>query len=504
MPCCPPPSNKKHRKRKRRVHRRSEPRSAPADDFLADDTLEKVLVEDNPDTDQPLQNIIEPIPSPQQNLGEIKYRDSVSYSKRSNPRVQKTSPQSDRASLEKVKAIEIIEEKSEILAHHSPEQTQKVVNLKDQYPERKISVKKPQEYKSLMPKQVKKTGPHKISVNIQILGRGRLISIPTKNTDTVFELRFKIFDRTRILPTNQILVHQSRELPLQKQLLECGIEDHSEIDVTDQGKDITEYIIEVTDAKTVRKLKSELEKLKIALLEAKNMSTAKLRQNDWSHASRLVENARALEEEKAQKEQELKEIHKRHMKGFRQLHVKIMMLLAEKRKSAAEYSNIKRDLIIAAQKNEVVRVRRIAEKLMIQFVRHDGCERELLLLESVVPDMVNAARDSTNVEDVNEKSAETSKKPPFQDVYQYQQSETYKSGDLGRVKSRGQTADVDGRLYTTNRGYQQPTTYNEQFVPVATRYYEPQPQPYDQYGQQNVPGLRYVSGGAGDAGAYYN
>jgi len=504
MPCCPPPSKKKHRKRKRRVHRRSEPRSAPADDFLADDTVEKVLGEDNPDTDKPVQNIIEPIPLPQQSLGDIKYRDSVSYSKQSNSRVTKTSPQSDQASLDQVKAIETIQEKSEVLALHSPEPTAKVVDLQDQYPKRKISITKPQEYRTLIPRQVKKTGPHKISVNIQISGRGRLITVPTKNTDTVFELRFKIFDRTRILPTNQILVHHSRELPLQKQLSECGIEDHSEIDLTDQGKDITEYIIEVTDAKTVRKLKSELEKLNIALLEAKKMSTAKLRQNDWSHASRLVENARALEEEKAQKEKYLKEIHQRHMKGFRQLHVKIMMLLTEKRKSAAEYSNIKRDLIIAAQKNEVVRVRKIAEKLMIQFVRHDGCERELLLLESVVPDMVHAARDSTNVEDVKEKNSETNKKPPFQDVYQYQQSETYNSVDYGRVKSRGQTADVDGRLYYSNRGYQQPTTHNGQFVPVGTRYFEPQPQPYEQYGQQNVPGLQFISGGAGDAGAYYN
>lgn len=504
MQCCPPPSKKNRRKRRRRVQRRSEPRAAPADDYLADDTVEKVLVEDIRETDQPVQNIIEPIPLPQQNIGDIKYVDSVSYSKRSNSGVQKVSPQAAPASPEKVEAIEIVEEKSEVLAHHSPEPTPKVEDLQEQYPERKISVKKPQEYRSLIAKQVKKTGPHKISVNIQILGKGRLIAIPTKNTDTVFELRFKIFDRTRILPTNQILVHHGRELPLQKQLLECGIEDHSEIDLTDQATDITEYIIEVTDAKTVRKLKSELEKLNIALLEAKKMSTAKLRQNEWSLASRFVENARNLEVEKAQKEEDLKQIHQKHMKGFRQLHVKIMMLLAEKRKSAAEYVKIKRDLISAAQKNEVVRVRGIAEKLMIQFVRHDGCERELLLLESVVPDMVNAARDSTNVEDFNEKNVETNKKPPFQDVYQYQQSETYNGGDQGRVKSRGQTADVDPRLYSTSRRYQQPTTYNGQPVLSGTQYYEPQPQSYEQYGQQYDPGLRYISGGAGDAGAYYN
>jgi len=190
------------------------------------------------------------------------------------------------------------------------------------------------------------------------------------------------------------------------------------------------------------------------------------------------------------------------MKGFRQLHVKIMMLLAEKRKSAAEYSKIKRDLISAAQKNEVVRVRGIASKLMTQFVRHDGCERELLLLESVVPEMVNAARGT--IVEFNEQNAEVNMKPPLQDVYQYQQSETYNSGDHGRIKPRGQPADADSRLYSTNSRFQQPTTYDGQHVPNGVPYFDPQAKPYQQHGQQYDPGVRYVSGGAGDTGAYYN
>merc|ERR1719204_1353487 len=106
------------------------------------------------------------------------------------------------------------------------------------------------------------------------------LSIPTNTTDTVFELRFRIFEATRILPTNQILVYRRKELPLQKQLGECGVEDRSHIELTDHGKDITEYIIEITDAKNVRKLKSDLRKLEYDLKETKKKSTDKLRQNE--------------------------------------------------------------------------------------------------------------------------------------------------------------------------------------------------------------------------------
>merc|ERR1719266_592753 len=131
--------------------------------------------------------------------------------------------------------------------------------------------------------------------------------------------------------------------------------------------------------------------LEYDLKEAKKKSTDKLRQNEWADASQLVDKARVLEVKRNKKMEDLTEIHEKHKKGFRQLHVKIMRLFSEKRKSSAEYAKLKRDLMVAIQKNEVLRSREIVEKIMIQFIRHDGCERELMLLEAFVPDMVEAA-----------------------------------------------------------------------------------------------------------------
>merc|ERR1719419_443657 len=154
---------------------------------------------------------------------------------------------------------------------------------------------KREEYRSSTPEVRKYVVPQKISVIVQEAGSIEPKTIATNTSDTVFELRFKIFEKTRILPTNQILVFRTRELQLQKQLGECGIEDRSHIELTDHGKDITEYIIEITDAKTVRQLKSDLRKLEYDLKEAKKKSTDKLRQNEWTDASQLVDKARVLE-----------------------------------------------------------------------------------------------------------------------------------------------------------------------------------------------------------------
>jgi hypothetical protein len=527
MICSQPGSKKNRGKRKRkRVRRQGYDRSAPPEEFLNAEAAEKVYVANKLEAAKPEQNTFDAIPLSHQEISDAKNRNVVSYSKASDDFALNTIPEPDQAtviknqesvkysqgsealahvaishqltSVEEAQTIEAKEEKSEVFLCHSPEATPTIVETED-YQVRNLSPEIDWEYRSLTPKRKTKVSRKKISVNVQILGKRRLLSIPTNTMDTVFELRFKIFEGTRILPTNQILSYKSRELPLQKQLFECGIEDHTYIELTDQGGDITEYIIEVTDAKTVRKLKSELKNLENALWEKKNLSAERLNQNEWIAASRLLEIAREIEVKKARKESELTLMHERHKKGFRQLHVKIMMLVSEQRRSASEYQKLKRDLMLATQKDEVLRVRDISEKLVVQFVRHDGCERELLLLESVVPDMVRAVAGTAKDESWNEQKTIT-KSPPSRDVYQYENVETY-PGKRGRVKPRGQAADVDNRLYyPPHNTYRQPA-YNGQTVPSMVRY--SQPQAYAQYQQPYQPRLQYVSGAARNAGVYY-
>merc|ERR1719150_2178911 len=116
----------------------------------------------------------------------------------------------------------------------------------------------------------------------------------------------------------------------------------------------------------------------------------------------MVQEAQVLERKKQKRQKELEEIHEKHKQGFRQLHVKIMRLFSEKRKSCAEYARLKRELLSAVQRNEVLRSKEIVNDLMVQFIRHDGCERELMLLEAFVPDMVEAGGGAAERERENE------------------------------------------------------------------------------------------------------
>merc|ERR1719193_2811644 len=227
---------------------------------------------------------------------------------------------------------EVVEEKHDVVQPQNVEEPKPppapiAVDPQEYYPVRRPSEEKQEEYRlpkqeqyremkreerrSSTPEVRKYVVPQKISVIVQEAGSIEPKSIATNTSDTVFELRFKIFEKTRILPTNQILVFRTRELPLQKQLGECGIEDRSFIELTDHGKDITEYIIEITDAKNVRKLKADLRKLEYDLKEAKKKSTDKLRQNEWADASQLVDKARVLEVKRNKKMEELKKIQKK-------------------------------------------------------------------------------------------------------------------------------------------------------------------------------------------------
>jgi len=236
-----------------------------------------------------------------------------------------------------------------------------------------------------------KTPSQNISIRVHQAGDSKSIRVLTNTINPVFELRFKIFEATRILPSNQVLKFENRVLPLQKQLGECMIFDGARLDLTDEGEAITEYLIEITDAKNVRKLKTELRALEDELLQAKKRSTDKLKENDWERTFRLVQDAQALELRKAKKVEELTKIHRKHKKGFRQLHSKIRRLFSEKAKTSADYKELKQSLMASVQRNEILRSKIIVADLMEQFVRHDGCKRELMLLEAFVPDMVQKA-----------------------------------------------------------------------------------------------------------------
>lgn len=524
MSCCEPLSKNccGTKRRRKRVDRRvSRQPSQRPEDFLDyriagnDSVVQLVKV------DEPEKKITEPIPAPQVVTSDFTIGELEDSNVPGTLNHYAHSP--DPVSFEEVKKDKV----SEVSAHRTSEHTPAVVKSWDGYPAQKLSVERQEEIstqtptpirtrtstpirtrtqtpirtRSPTPKKLKNVGPQKISVNVQVPGERRLLSIPTDTTDTVFELRFKIFATTRILPTNQVLLHRGRELPLEKQLWESGISDHSEIQLTDLGKDITEYIIEITDAKTVKKLKFDLKKIENDLADAKKMTNDKLRQNDWDEASRLVNNARVLEVEKAKKEEELKQIHYRHKKGFRELQAKVKMLASEKCRSAVEYAKLKHDLTVAVQKNEVLRVRDISDKLMIQFVGHDGCERELQLLESVVPEMVKAVGGTSN-EGFTEQKAESKKSSPARNLYQSEHVETYSPNKLSEVMPRGRTTEAENRLYVQDARYQEPYSYREHMVPGGIQYFTPQR--YVQYRQQYPPAAHLISGGAGDPGAYYN
>jgi len=554
--CCKPVKKKRRRRKGNRVRRRDDPISPePVEDagFLDDRDAEEEFAQETfiAEVDRPLNNVIEPIPMPEQVPTTLLHVDTVSYSKSksadplpnfSNPKPNRVSQEASNVESEEriitTTIDEVEEEKKNVLDTPyvnvvKPPPVPVVVSAQEYYPARKPSVEKQEEYKlpereeyrkpkrakymeikrgeprDHTPEIKKYVAPQKISVIVQETGSIEPKSIATNTSDTVFELRFKIFEKTRILPTNQILVFRTRELPLQKQLGECGIEDRSYIELTDHGKDITEYIIEITDAKTVRQLKSDLRKLEYDLKEAKKRSTDKLRQNEWSDASRLVDNARVLEVKKNKKVEELKEIHEKHKKGFRQLHVKIMRLFSEKRKSSAEYAKLKRDLMVAIQKNEVLRSREIVEKLMIQFIRHDGCERELMLLEAFVPDMVEAAGGTRDDGLEDPRDRETKKTPPPRDINQYEPP-VKPYGDITerpRAVPRGQVIYGEDRYYPQSGRYRPSNAYQEPMGPARDQWAEPyyEPQPARQYDRQYEPvPQQFISGGEGDPGAYYH
>jgi len=508
--CCRPVKKKRRRRRRKGGGRRGDPKPEPVEDavFLDEEPVQNVFAQENVMVDRPSHNIIDPLPMAHQEPSGLRLADSITYSNvaeplaLADPLALVPPPHENRETVEveservNTTLLELEEEKREVVEPYQPPVVEPPVPaaLEAKYPPREFSVEKHEEYRNPTPEVKRYILPQKISVNVYEAGRSDPLLIPTNTTDTVFELRFRIFEATRILPTNQILVHKTRELQLQRQLGECGIEDRSEIELTDHGKDITEYIIEITDAKNVRQLKSDLRKLEYDLKDAKKRSADKLRQNEWNDASRLVDSARMLEVRKSKKVEELKEIHEKHKNGFRQLHVKIMRLFSEKRKSAAEYAKLKIDLIAATQKNEVLRSREIVEKLMIQFIRHDGCERELMLLEAFVPDMVEAAGSGARDE------GETKKTPSPRDFPQYApEKPQYNSG---RPAPRGQPLYDEDRYYTPDARYRQQPAYQEQPTPGRDQwgdaYYEPQPQ------RQYEPAPQFISGGEGDPGAYYH
>jgi len=508
---------------KRKKRRRSGKRVRRKDPGILGYQEEEDLAQEILSVDRPDHNIIEPIPmtDPAQTVN--LNTDSVSYSKSPDPPVHMPPPHPNRISQSNpdfkrnemvmtdtlVGAVE--EEKKEVVRNFDlikPVREPAFVDSQDYYPvpreskarrkDRQVDFTKRVEYRSRTPEIKKIVVPQMISVNVLQAGCRQPKIIATNTSDTVFELRFKIFESTRILPTNQILAFRARELPLDKQLGECGIEDRSYVELTDHGKDITEYIIEITDAKAVLQLKSDLRKLEDDLMEVKKRSTDMLRQNEWIDASRLVGMARVLEVKKTKKLEELKEIHQRHKNGFRQLHIKIMRLFAEKRKSSAEYAKLKDDLVGAIHKNQVLRSRDIIENLVIQFICHDGCERELMLLEGLVPDMVEAARVGIRNEGLDDPSGETKKTPSPRDL-----TECEPPVIQARPMPRGQGVYGEEQYYVQNGRYSTAPVFQEAtIVPARGQwtegYYEPQPLiQFEPVAQQ------LVSGGMGDPGAYY-
>jgi len=467
--------------------------------------------------DRPDHNIIEPIPMTEQAPTAKLNIDSVSYSKTADPPVRIPLPHPNRASQfdadferdERImtKTVEAREEEEKDVVKTA--RTPAFVDSQDYYPVhreskpkrkyRQMDFTKRVEYRSQTPEVKKIVVPQKISVNVLEAGCRQPHIITTNTSDTVFELRFKIFEKTRILPTNQILVFRARELSLHKQLGECGIEQSSYVELTDHGKDITEYIIEITDAKAVLQLKFDLRKLEDDLQEVKKKSADKLSQNEWNDAFRLVDIARVLEVKRTKKVEELKGIHEKHKNGFRQLQIKIMRLFSEKQKSSAEYAKLKHDLVVAIQKNEVLRSRDLVEQLVIQFICHDGCERELMLLEGFVPDMMQAVRGDTRDKGLADPRGETKKTPSPRDLSQYEPP-VKKVRPMPRghdVYGENQNYVQDGRSFTV-------TAFQEPMIGPARDqwgegYYEPQPQ-----GQYEPAVQQLISGGYGAPGVYYH
>merc|ERR1719285_903828 len=141
---------------------------------------------------------------------------------------------------------------------------------------------------------------------------------------------------------------------------------------------------------------------------------------------------------------------------------------------------------------------------MIQFIRHDGCERELMLLEAFVPDMVEAAGGTKDngLEDLRG-DRETKKTPPPRDINQYEPAKPY--GDVverPRAVPRGQVVYGDERYYPQEGRYRPANAYQEQTMgPARDQWAEPyyEPQPSRQYERQYEPApQQFISGGDGD------
>merc|ERR1719204_1855382 len=107
--------------------------------------------------------------------------------------------------------------------------------------------------------------------------------------------------------------------------------------------------------------------------------------------------------------------------------------------------------MIAMQKNEVLRSREIVEKLMTQFICHDGCERELMLLEAFVPDMVEAASGGIRDRGLNDPWGETKRTPSPRDLNYYGPS--VQPWERVRTMPRGQVVYGENRYYAQDGRY---------------------------------------------------
>merc|ERR1719204_26363 len=119
---------------------------------------------------------------------------------------------------------------------------------------------------------------------------------------------------------------------------------------------------------------------------------------------------------------------------------------------------------------------------MIQFIWHDGCLRELSLLEAIVPDMVTAAGGSLRDEGLDEPRGETKKTPPPRDLNQYEPPmKPY--NERMRPMPRGQGVYGEDRYYAQEGRYgpSQTTAYPEPTMgPARDQWGEPYYEPYPQ------------------------
>merc|ERR1719204_568682 len=137
---------------------------------------------------------------------------------------------------------------------------------------------------------------------------------------------------------------------------------------------------------------------------------------------------------------------------------------------------------------------------MTQFIGHDGCERELMLLQAFVPDMVEAGGGAAEREMDNE--LEVDEKPPEKSVYNDPQPRQSQPGP----RPRG--APADQYVPPTNQGGYD--AYRQQ--PYPDPYAQSNYQDYRQapaqampkgYGEPHYvrpyePAPQYATGGPGD------